>query len=199
MNGAAMSTFHIDDDNNITAHAAVPADPTNTFSTQKQLVKLTADWPTTRYVKCWNSFAGAVPFDDLKPVKKFTNRSAAIGRIWKAIQRLATDADAPQDAPEAKKATKSPSKGKRRNTARANARQGAKQATKTTREGSKKADVLVLLHRTDGATLAEIIEATGWQKHTVRGFISGTLVRKMGLKIESFRNVDKERVYRIAK
>ncbi len=43
------------------------------------------------------------------------------------------------------------------------------------------------------------MDATGWQKHTVRGFISGTLVRKMALNVESFRNVDKERVYRIAK
>jgi Protein of unknown function (DUF3489) len=38
---------------------------------------------------------------------------------------------------------------------------------------------------------------TGWQAHTVRGFVSGTLIKKLGLKIESFRNEAKERCYRI--
>ncbi len=136
-----MTTFHIDADNNITAHASVPADSINTFSTEKQLGKLTADWPTARLVECWNGFAGVVPFDDLKPVKKFTSRSAAISRIWKAIQRLASDAETPQSAPEPEKTPKSASKGKRGDTARPRAKKGASVA----REGSKKAEVLALL------------------------------------------------------
>ena len=40
--------------------------------------------------------------------------------------------------------------------------------------------------------------ATGWQAHTVRGFVSGALIKKQGLKVESFRSEDKERTYRIA-
>ena len=52
--------------------------------------------------------------------------------------------------------------------------------------------------RAKGATLAEIIEATGWQKHAVRGFVS-ILSSKAGEKIESGKNAAGERTYRIAK
>ena len=38
---------------------------------------------------------------------------------------------------------------------------------------------------------------TGWQAHTVRGFVSGTLIKKLELKVESFRSKEKERTYRI--
>ena len=69
-----MSTFTIDPDNNITALVEVPAgaDRSNTFSSEKELAKLIADWPISRLIEAWNSFAGAAPFDDLKPIKKFT-------------------------------------------------------------------------------------------------------------------------------
>jgi hypothetical protein len=63
---------------------------------------------------------------------------------------------------------------------------------------SKKAAILALLGRPDGATLAELMAATGWQEHSARGFISGTLGKKMGLAVESAKR-DKERVYSIAK
>ncbi len=39
----------------------------------------------SRLIDTWNSFAGVAPFDDLKPVKKFTDRKAAVSRIWKAV------------------------------------------------------------------------------------------------------------------
>ena len=41
------------------------------------------------------------------------------------------------------------------------------------------------------------MKATGWQAHTVRGFVSGTLIKKMGLRVESFRAEDHARTYRI--
>jgi hypothetical protein len=50
--------------------------------------------------------------------------------------------------------------------------------------GTKKAQVLALLRRTQGATLAELVEATGWQAHSVRGFLSGAVGKKMGLEAE---------------
>ena len=53
------------------------------------------------------------------------------------------------------------------------------------REFSKKAIVLDLMQRTGGATMAEIAEATDWQIHSIRGFISGTITKKMGLKVET--------------
>ena len=55
-----------------------------------------------------------------------------------------------------------------------------------------------MMKRAKGATLAEIMEATGWQKHTVRGFVS-ILGSKGGEKIESSKNAAGERTYRIAK
>ncbi len=52
-----------------------------------------------------------------------------------------------------------------------------------------------MLQRKSGATLAEIMKATDWQAHTVRGFISGTLGKKMGLTVTSEKNDDGERAY----
>ena len=66
------------------------------------------------------------------------------------------------------------------------------------RDGSKKATVLGLLQRKGGATLTQIMKATGWQAHSVRGFISGALGKKMGLTVDSVRREDGERVYSIA-
>jgi hypothetical protein len=63
------------------------------------------------------------------------------------------------------------------------------------RGGSKTAKVLDLLKKPDGATLAEIMKATGWQAHSVRGFISGTLGKKMGLTVTSAKGEDGERSY----
>src|ERR1039458_8461137 len=85
-----MTTFTIDTDNNITAHAAAPAAQDNlvAFATEKEFTKATADWPIARFTEVWNAFAGVPPFGDLKPTKKFTDRKTAAMRIWKAIQVL---------------------------------------------------------------------------------------------------------------
>src|ERR1700680_2892646 len=64
------------------------------------------------------------------------------------------------------------------------------------RTGSKK--VLGLLARTSGASLAELRKATGWQAHSVRGFLS-TASRKRGVRIESSKNGAGERIYRVKK
>jgi hypothetical protein len=87
------------------------------------------------------------------------------------------------------KAKKSPAKATRR----ARAQKGAKEE-----RTNKKAEVVAMMKRAKGATLAEIMEATSWQKHTVRGFVS-LLGSKGGLKIESTKNAAGERSYRIAK
>jgi hypothetical protein len=72
-------------------------------------------------------------------------------------------------------------------------------ATKPAAERSnKKAKVIAMMKRAKGVTLAEITDATGWQNHTVRGFV-GILGTKGGETIESSKNADGERTYRIAK
>jgi len=91
-------TYTIDSDNNISA-GVVNGEFNETFASQKELVKLAADWPMSRLVDIWNSFAGVAPFDDLKPVKKFTTREIAVNRIWAAITRL-DKATAPTAEPE---------------------------------------------------------------------------------------------------
>jgi hypothetical protein len=57
--------------------------------------------------------------------------------------------------------------------------------------------VLELMSRKQGAAMSEIGKATGWQNHTIRGFISGNVTKKMGLAVESFKNEAGERIYRI--
>ena len=74
-----------------------------------------------------------------------------------------------------------------------------KPVTKANAErANKKAEGVGLMKRAKGATLAEIMKATGWQAHTVRGFVS-LLGSKGGEKIESSKNDAGERTYRIAR
>jgi len=75
----------------------------------------------------------------------------------------------------------------------------AKRKSESQREagGTKRQIVLELLRRKDGATIADIVKATQWQNHSIRGFISGTVSKKMGLAVESSKNAVGERMYRI--
>jgi len=186
-------TFTIDTDNNIAKYAGAPASAENvpSFASYEELTKLATDWPAVRLVETWNSFAGVAPFDDLRPVKKFTNRKIAVARIWAAIQRLSAGDEQPARdvAPAAKPERKSPLKTPHRTRAQSGAAES---------RGNKKADVLALMKRAKGATLAEIMKLTGWQKHTVRGFVS-LLRSKDGEKIESLKNASGHRTYRMAK
>jgi len=66
-----------------------------------------------------------------------------------------------------------------------------------TRDGTKQAMIIELLKRPGGATLAEIVEATGWQAHTVRGAMAGALKKKLGLTVTSEKDAVRGRVYRV--
>lgn len=185
-----MTTFTISTDNAITAFSVFEEDRLarvenleGSISSEKELAKLSAAWPMARFAEVWNEFAGVVPFDDLKPVKKFTDRKTAVARIWRAIQALTPEPPRPVDP-----ATPKPAKVTKQAT--------APDTTPTAREGSKKAIVLELIRRPDGASIREIAAATEWQSHSIRGFISGSLGKKMGLVVESFQRADGERAYR---
>ncbi len=66
------------------------------------------------------------------------------------------------------------------------------------RPGTKGAEITALLKRNGGATVDEMIAASGWQAHSVRGFLSGTLKKKLGYTVASERGEDGLRRYRIA-
>lgn len=67
----------------------------------------------------------------------------------------------------------------------------------TQRPGTKQAALIAMLRAPEGATLDEIVAATGWQKHTARGAMSGALKKRLGLTITSEQEPDRGRVYRI--
>ena len=118
----------------------------------------------------------------MQPVRRFTNRQVATTRIWNALQRLEPSGD---------------EKTGRVVTKRSRVARKAPRAARKERGGaSKTTRVIALLRRPQGATLQAIMKATGWQTHSVRGFISGQLKKKLGLKVRSVKREGK-RVYTI--
>ncbi len=137
--------------------------------------------------------AGVMPAPEQAPSKKGAKKQAnkpAAKKDAKPASKKASKADAKPAAKKtgAKKDAKTASKPAAKKTAKATDGQP--------REGCKKQIVLDLLRRKDGATMAEIAKATDWQNHSIRGFISGTLTKKMGLVVESSKNEAGERTYR---
>ena len=176
-----MSTFMIDSDDNITvfgslAEVAEQKPGVQSFSSAEELARLAADWPASRLVEIWNSLPGA------RPVKKFTDRKTAVARIWKAIQSLTQDGSGRQ-------AGSSPERRSLPMTSAAARTQSRSSKTKTDQ-------IIALLKKPVGANLKAIMRVTGWQAHSVRGFISGQLVKRLGLRVKSFKR-DGERVYSI--
>jgi Protein of unknown function (DUF3489) len=207
-----MTTFTIDEQNSITAFgsaeeaAAATATPFDSFASQKELAGLVAGWPAERLIAIWNGLPG------VEPVKKFKNAKIAASRIWERIQSLGEAAKpAPEPAKprgdrnakrgaQAAKGAPAPAKASKKATATKKTPK-AKTAAKTEepagpREGSKTAQVVAMLQRKNGATLAEIMDKMGWQRHTVRGFMAGAM-KKAGFNVESFKPEGGERTYRI--
>ena len=172
-----MPTFTIDTENNITAFTSLKEAEgsgagAETFRSPEELAALASDWPGIRLVEIWNGLAGVTP------VQKFTSRKTAVTRIWKAIQGLG-----PGGVKHSATARPQP-KGKKAAAGRSS--HGAR-TTKTDQ-------IIALIKKPSGASLKAIMRATGWQAHSVRGFISGKLGKQMGLKVKSAER-DGERVY----
>ncbi len=174
--------FTINQENNISAFASAKdienPETVQQFKSLKELNKLVVDWPTDRLIEIWNSLPR------VQPVKKFRSRETAISRIWTAIQGLNVilPAQVPHTPPAKDAATK---------------KSNAKTEPAVARTDTRKALVIGLLEKANGASIGEIMEATGWQPHSVRGFISGSLVKKSGLKVDSFKREDGQRAYAI--
>ncbi len=138
------------------------------FDSEQQLAEVTSDWPASRLVEIWNGLPGVTA------IRKFKDRATALSRIWKQAQSLPPFVE-PIPVEEVP----------------------AQQEAKSESGGSKKDLVVAMLDAAEGVTLAQIMAATGWQKHSVRGFLSGAVGKKMGLAVVSSKPKDGERVYRI--
>jgi hypothetical protein len=191
-----MKSFNIDRENNITAFTKrKDAESANrdTFRSETELSELTAAWPASRLVEIWNSIPGFVP------VKKFTNRKTAVLRIWKAIQSLdGVAAPAANLTSDGIPANSRPRRA--RNMTRADQSSDPTRtpiAQVVVRPDSKTAKVLAMLRRTEGATLEQIMNVTGWQAHSVRGFVSGTLGKKLHLTVVSAKGENGQRRYSV--
>ena len=187
------STFTIDTDNNITAYASAAevsredAASLVVFDSPATLAKVPSEWPLSRFVELWNGIPGQTP------VKKFQDRKKAVARLWAAIQPLAGNAQ-PAEAAAAKAASSPRKAGK----SAKKAKPAQKVPVKASERSNKKAEVIAMMARAKGATLADIMDATGWQKHTVRGFVS-ILGSKGGYSIESAKNAAGDRTYKIVR
>jgi uncharacterized protein DUF3489 len=158
-----MKSFLINAENNVTVYASL-ADA-HAAVTPGSIVFSTRD-ELTQETAPWPT-ARFVPIWNSIPgvvaVKKFTDRKTALQRIWIAIQIL-EPAPPPLAAQPA-----------------------------APRPATKKATVLAMLTRPDGATVPEIVTALGWQPHSVRGFLS--LLKKNGNGLSSFKRASGERAY----
>ena len=172
----SMLTFSIDRGDRIRViektGAADKPEGSFSFRSKKELEELAKRWPIARLVSVWNGMAGA------PPVRKFASRQIATARIWEAIQKLA-----PVPSTQGVKRKKAPA--------------AQSDHTGERGRGSKKDDVIALLSAGEGVTLLQLMAATGWQKHSVRGFLS-TLKNKKKLNVSSSKNAAGERVYSLA-
>lgn len=177
--GHLMTTFGIDAQNNITALSPteqMDGSGGETFTNAQELAALAEKWPAARLVEIWNSLPG------VEPVQRFTSRKVGLMRIWNSLQRRGSGAGEHKQLVQVKKQT--PPK------------KAPHAARKRSGGSTKTARVIALLQRPEGATLQAIMRATGWQTHSVRGFISGNLKKKLGLKVRSSVR-EGERVYSI--
>jgi hypothetical protein len=127
--------------------------------------------PVTSLAEIWNGLPG------LARITKFKDRKTAIRRLWAEFEKLPPIELKPVGKGKHKKDPSPPDV--------------------APRAQSKQAMVIAMLRNPGGATLAEIVTATGWQKHTVRGAISGAIKKKLGLAVTSSRREDGQRTYAI--
>ncbi len=195
------------------------------FRSESGLNKLVAEWPAARLVEIWNSLPGVAPVkkftDRQTAVTRIWKALQSLGQAAPAADEpppaseVAPVRDAsetppaailkePEPTPSTPVAPQTPdvapeeAPATKKTTARKGATKAPKsQEAKPPRETSKTAQVVAMLQRPEGATLSEIMSSMGWQRHTVRGFMAGSM-KKAGHQVESFKPEGGERTYRIS-
>ena len=104
---------------------------------------------------------------DVRPITKFRDRKTAVRRLWAGLQQILPSSAMGSARPEKVRAT------------------------------TKQDQVIAMLRRPEGATIDDIVGATKWQRHTVRGMIAGALKKRLGLRVVS-EKAERGRVYRIS-
>ena len=104
---------------------------------------------------------------DVRPLTKFRDRKTAVRRLWAGLQQIPPSSAKRSARPEAERAT------------------------------NKQDQVIAMLRQPEGATIDDIVGATKWQRHTVRGMIAGALKKRLGLRMASEKE-ERGRVYRIS-
>jgi hypothetical protein len=158
----------------VTAALQTPGTNVRTFSTLEELEAIATEWPMRFLVTIWNRLPGQ------RPVTRFETRRRALDRLWREIQKLANHV--PQSILDSATGKTEPKRPK------------IATPTHNTRPQSKADQLITLLRAPGGARLASLMEVTGWQAHTVRGFLSRRVSGQLGLPLQSVRR-DGGRVY----
>ena len=173
-----MKVFSITASNQVRVFASEREAPRaeTVFGSAEQLAALVQEWPMGDWWRYGTSFLARSRY-------KFTDRKSGVRRLWQAVQGVAAKAGHQQRRAVLKRQPAPPT---------------AKQSKqgRTQEKGTQTETVLALLRQPSGATLTALMRATQWQAHSVRGFISGQLGKRMGLRVKSFRRAG-DRVYRL--
>jgi hypothetical protein len=175
-----MKRFTIDSKNRIQAEHSTKDQSQKRglhFSSQRDWARIAADFPLSRLVEIWNRIPGVAP------LQRFTSRQIALNRIWTMLQGM---------EPKHKRTEHRP--GVHTNETTLAGVDGKRDAAP--REG-RSAQVIALLTAEGGASLEQLAELTGWQRHSLRGFLSGTIRKRMGLNVISSNDANGTRTYRI--
>ncbi|TAN56864.1 MAG: DUF3489 domain-containing protein [Magnetospirillum sp.] len=142
--------------------------------------ELAEEIPAEPGMPVWREDEDGIPFTLRATPAAYTalGMMADTGAATAPEEEPATDmADQPETAPTAADGANTPRK---------------------TRQGTKQEALIAMLKRPEGASIAEIMEATDWLAHSIRGFIAGTVKKKQGLTVTSEKHEIRGRTYKIA-
>jgi len=148
-----MKVFSITASNQIRVFASEQEAPAGeaVFGSAEQLAALVQAWPIARLVEVWNQLPG------VRQIRKFTDRKNGVRRLWQAVQAIAVKAGQQRRKAVLNRQPEPP--------AAKQSKQG-----RTPQKGTKTETILALLRQPSGATLTDLMRATQWQAHSVRGF-----------------------------